>query len=81
MTKNPFCILEISEVISHLPIRANILTRLAEPWWVEAIARHPILVPYTMGIKRLSNLYLDTSCVSRADLCHDFITKVKSFMP
>lgn len=49
----------------------------AEPWWVEAIARHPVLVPYTMGIKRLSTLYLDTSCVSRENLYQDFITKAE----
>jgi len=32
-----------------------------------------------MGIKRLSSLYLDTSCASRENLYQDFITKVKSF--
>ncbi|KAF8458006.1 hypothetical protein BGX38DRAFT_1265305 [Terfezia claveryi] len=51
----------------------------AEPWWVEAIARHPVLLPYTMGIKRLSTLYLDTSCASRENLYQDFTTKVKGF--
>ncbi|KAF8416498.1 beta-lactamase-like protein, partial [Tirmania nivea] len=49
----------------------------AEPWWVEAIARHPVLVPYTMGIKRLSSLYLDTSCASRENLYQDFVTKAE----
>ena len=25
------------------------------------IARHPVMVPYTAGLKRLDNIYLDTS--------------------
>ncbi|KAF8542226.1 hypothetical protein BDD12DRAFT_647710, partial [Trichophaea hybrida] len=33
----------------------------AEDWWVEYIARHPILVPYTSSVRRLDKIYMDTS--------------------
>ncbi|KAI5811446.1 beta-lactamase-like protein [Peziza echinospora] len=39
----------------------------AEPWWVEYVARHPVLIPYTMGIRRLSCIYLDTSFYAYRD--------------
>ncbi|KAA8906139.1 hypothetical protein FN846DRAFT_949352 [Sphaerosporella brunnea] len=35
----------------------------AEEWWVDYIARHPVMLPYTCGLKRLDNIYLDTSGV------------------
>lgn len=49
---------------------------VAETWWVEAIARHPVLIPYTTGFKRLSTIYLDTSFASRDVPYGDFPTKV-----
>lgn len=33
----------------------------SEPWFVNYIARHPLLIEYTSGIKRLDKIYLDTS--------------------
>ncbi|KAI5781810.1 beta-lactamase-like protein, partial [Geopyxis carbonaria] len=33
----------------------------AEDWWVDHLKRHPVLLPYTTGMKRLDKLYLDTS--------------------
>ncbi|KAF8474289.1 hypothetical protein BDZ91DRAFT_713996 [Kalaharituber pfeilii] len=49
----------------------------AEPWWVESIARHPALIPYATGIKRLSRIYLDTSYASREVLYQDLPTKTE----
>jgi len=37
----------------------------AEDWWVEYIARHPVLLPYSTGVKRLDRIYLDTSCAAK----------------
>ncbi|KAI5821344.1 hypothetical protein BZA77DRAFT_383744 [Pyronema omphalodes] len=34
----------------------------AEDWLIDYLARHPIMLPYTTGIKRLDKIYLDTSC-------------------
>ncbi|TQW00035.1 hypothetical protein V2A60_005448 [Cordyceps javanica] len=33
----------------------------SEPWFVNSIARHPTLIEYTSGIRRLNKIYLDTS--------------------
>ncbi|KAM3453430.1 hypothetical protein MY3296_003838 [Beauveria thailandica] len=33
----------------------------SEPWFVNSIARHPALIVYTSGIRRLDKIYLDTS--------------------
>ncbi|KAJ3492994.1 hypothetical protein NLG97_g5016 [Lecanicillium saksenae] len=33
----------------------------SEPWFVNSIARHPALIEYTCGIRRLNKIYLDTS--------------------
>ncbi|KAK7408413.1 hypothetical protein QQX98_009398 [Neonectria punicea] len=35
----------------------------SEPWFVNSIARSPILVEYTSGIKTLDKIYLDTSFI------------------
>ena len=33
----------------------------SEPWWVTSIVRNPIMIPYNTGLKRLDNIYLDTT--------------------
>lgn len=33
----------------------------AEVWWVNSLVRNPIILPYTIGIKRLNKIYLDTT--------------------
>ncbi|KAI1798803.1 Metallo-hydrolase/oxidoreductase [Daldinia bambusicola] len=35
----------------------------SEPWWVNSIARSPVMVEYSMGLKTLDRIYLDTSIV------------------
>lgn len=47
----------------------------AEPWWVNAIVRSPLLLPYTCDQKRLDCLYLDTTFASRRDIHREFPTK------
>lgn len=36
----------------------------AEPWWVNSIARNPCMVEYSIGLKTLDRIYLDTSILS-----------------
>lgn len=33
----------------------------SEPWFVNSISRHPVLIEYTSGIRTLDKIYLDTS--------------------
>ncbi|KAJ9625830.1 hypothetical protein H2203_004594 [Taxawa tesnikishii (nom. ined.)] len=33
----------------------------SEKWWVDALVRNPVLIPYTKGKKRLDTMYLDTT--------------------
>jgi hypothetical protein len=39
----------------------------AEPWWVDYLSRHPVLIPYTTGINRLDKIYLDTTFVAQKE--------------
>lgn len=50
---------------------------LAEPWWVNSIARNPILIPYTFGERRLDTMYLDTTFATRSDPYLDFPSKAE----
>lgn len=47
----------------------------AEQWWVDSLRRNPILIPYTMGIKRLSRIYLDTTFSSGEKIYEKFPSK------
>ncbi|PYH96354.1 DNA repair protein [Aspergillus ellipticus CBS 707.79] len=49
----------------------------AEPWWVNSIVRHPILIPYTLGNKRLERIYLDNTFARPAHVCHTFPSKAE----
>lgn len=33
----------------------------SEPWFVNNLARNPLLIEYTSGLKKLDSIYLDTS--------------------
>jgi len=37
----------------------------AETWWIESIKRHPVLIPYRTGLRKLDKIYLDTTFISR----------------
>lgn len=49
----------------------------AETWWVNSLVRNPLLLPYTLGIKRLDCLYLDTTFATRAEPYRDFASKAQ----
>ncbi|MCJ1394177.1 hypothetical protein MMC18_007055 [Xylographa bjoerkii] len=49
----------------------------AEPWWVNAIAREPVLVPYASGQRRLNKMYLDTTFATKNDPYKHFPTKAE----
>lgn len=49
----------------------------AEPWFVNAVARQPVLLPYTTDCKRLDCVYLDTTFASHHDIHRKFPTKAE----
>ncbi|KAJ5788620.1 hypothetical protein N7457_003610 [Penicillium paradoxum] len=49
----------------------------AETWWVSSLVRHPILIPYTLGRKRLDKLYLDTTFASATNPFREFPSKAE----
>ncbi|PWY82874.1 hypothetical protein BO70DRAFT_379437 [Aspergillus heteromorphus CBS 117.55] len=49
----------------------------AEPWWVNSIIRHPVLIPYTLGGKQLDQIYLDNTFARPAHVCHTFPSKAE----
>lgn len=61
----------------------------SEPWWVSKISRNPVFAPYTMGIRTLNCIYLDTTFAtkssphrkfpSKAEGLQELLTKIKDF--
>jgi predicted metal-dependent RNase len=49
----------------------------AESWWIDSLIRHPILIPYTLGIKRIDKMYLDTTFAHTSHIPHTFPTKAE----
>ncbi|KAL2802633.1 beta-lactamase-like protein [Aspergillus granulosus] len=49
----------------------------SEPWWVDSLTRHPVLIPYTLGNKRLDKIYLDTTFADRSHAFRTFPTKAE----
>ncbi|RDW70619.1 putative DNA repair protein [Aspergillus mulundensis] len=49
----------------------------AESWWVDGLIRHPVLIPYTLGNKRLDKIYLDTTFAHTSHTFHTFPTKAE----
>ncbi|KAL3472904.1 hypothetical protein BJX99DRAFT_206879 [Aspergillus californicus] len=47
----------------------------SESWWVNGLVRHPVLIPYTLGRKRIDKLYLDTTFAHTSHASHTFPTK------
>ena len=47
----------------------------SEPWWVNSLVRNPVVIPYTLGNKRLSKIYLDTTFATKDDLYRKFPSK------
>ncbi|MCJ1309770.1 hypothetical protein MMC25_003431 [Agyrium rufum] len=49
----------------------------AEAYWVNALARNPIMVPYTRTQRHLDKIYLDTTFASHQDDCAQYVTKAE----
>ncbi|KAJ5036497.1 hypothetical protein NUH16_004372 [Penicillium rubens] len=49
----------------------------AETWWVSSLVRHPVLIPYTLGQKRLDKLYLDSTFASKTNPFREFPSKAE----
>lgn len=49
----------------------------AETWWVNSLVRNPVLIPYTLGTRRLDCIYLDTTFATKADLYREFPSKAE----
>lgn len=49
----------------------------AETWWVNSLVRNPLLLPYSLGSKRLDCLYLDTTFATKAEPYRDFASKAQ----
>ncbi|CAG8240533.1 unnamed protein product [Penicillium salamii] len=49
----------------------------AEKWWVDSLIRHPVLIPYTLGQKRLDKLYLDSTFASKTNPFRQFPSKAE----
>ncbi|KAF1851336.1 uncharacterized protein K460DRAFT_274407 [Cucurbitaria berberidis CBS 394.84] len=49
----------------------------AEPWWVNSLVQNPMLLPYTLGVRRLDCLYLDTTFATRSEPYREFPSKAE----
>ena len=47
----------------------------AEPWWVNAISRSPVMIPFTCGLQQLDCIYLDTTFATHQSIYRHFPTK------
>lgn len=47
----------------------------AEEWWVNALTRSPVILPYATGLKFLDCIYLDTTFASHQDIHREFPSK------
>ncbi|KAJ5106374.1 hypothetical protein N7456_003049 [Penicillium angulare] len=49
----------------------------AEKWWTNALIRHPLLIPFTLGRKRLDKVYLDTTFATKSNPLREFPSKAE----
>jgi DNA cross-link repair 1C protein len=47
----------------------------AESWWVSSLTRNPTLIPFACGLKKLDNIYLDTTFATKAQPYREFPSK------
>jgi DNA cross-link repair 1C protein len=47
----------------------------SEPWWVNSLVQNPVLLPYAAGIRRLDNIYLDTTFAAKFFPFREFQSK------
>jgi hypothetical protein len=49
----------------------------AETWWVNSLVPNPVLLPYTLGNRRLDCLYLDTTFATKSEPYKEFPSKAE----
>jgi hypothetical protein len=49
----------------------------AETWWVNSLVQNPVLVPYTIGSRRLDCIYLDTTFATKSEPYREFPSKAE----
>ncbi|CAO2658095.1 Nn.00g073550.m01.CDS01 [Neocucurbitaria sp. VM-36] len=49
----------------------------AETWWVNSLVQNPVLLPYTLGDRRLDCLYLDTTFATKSEPYREFPSKAE----
>lgn len=49
----------------------------AETWWLNSLVQNPVLLPYTLGIRRLDCVYLDTTFATKSEPYRDFPSKAE----
>ncbi|TID26943.1 beta-lactamase-like protein [Venturia nashicola] len=49
----------------------------SEVWWVNSLVQNPVLLPYSLGAKRLDTIYLDTTFASKRDPYREFPSKAE----
>ncbi|KAG8533820.1 uncharacterized protein KY384_001561 [Bacidia gigantensis] len=47
----------------------------SEPWWVETLTRHPVIIPYAHGLKTIDRIYLDTTFATKDEKYRQFPSK------
>ncbi len=47
----------------------------SEPWFVNALIRNPVVIPYAHGHRKLDKIYLDTTFASKSEPHRNFPTK------
>ncbi|KAH3907347.1 hypothetical protein HBH56_193530 [Parastagonospora nodorum] len=49
----------------------------AETWWVNSLVQNPVLLPYTLGKRRLDCMYLDTTFATKHEPYREFPSKAE----
>jgi DNA cross-link repair 1C protein len=49
----------------------------SEVWWVNTLVQNPVLLPYTLGSRRIDTIYLDTTFASKQDPYREFPSKAE----
>ncbi|KAF2758655.1 hypothetical protein EJ05DRAFT_537981 [Pseudovirgaria hyperparasitica] len=49
----------------------------SETWWVNSLIRNPVVIPYTLGKRRLDRIYLDTTFAMNSNIYREFPSKAE----
>ena len=49
----------------------------AEPWWVQSLKRHPVMIPFSTGLQKIDRVYLDTTFATKSKAHQHFPTKME----